>query len=142
MGIMPDCLRLVTMLLKGFIGDVFQPIGGITLSILVGKTLGEWQLPWFVVKVPSSYNAILGRPTLNHLRVVTSTFHLKMKFPTPTGVGEIRSKQVLARECYSQEMKPEGIKVRAHEGVREDVGPPPALTLMELEEEVRDEKAL
>lgn len=46
------------------------------------------------------YNAILGRPTLNNLRVDTSTQHLKMKFPTNGGVGEARGKQALVQECY------------------------------------------
>ena len=31
---------------------------------------------------------------------MTSTYHLKVKFPTAHGVGEIRGDQVLARECY------------------------------------------
>lgn len=71
---------------------------------------------FLVVKAHSSYNAILGCPTLNHLRVVTSTYHLKMNFPTPVGVGKIRSEQKLVRECYAREMKLEAIKVRALEG--------------------------
>ena len=29
-----------------------------------------------------------------------STYHLKVKFPTAHGVGEIRGDQVLVRECY------------------------------------------
>jgi len=42
----------------------------------------------------------LGRPALNRLRAVTSTYHLKVRFPTSHGVGEIRGYQVLAKECY------------------------------------------
>lgn len=41
-----------------------------------------------VVKASSSYNAILGRPTLNSLRAVTSTYYLKMKFSTEAGLGK------------------------------------------------------
>lgn len=47
-----------------------------------------------------SYNAIIGRPTLHNLKTITSTYHLKMKFLTTQGVGEIRGDQVLAQECY------------------------------------------
>uniref|UniRef100_A0A2N9FPR8 Integrase catalytic domain-containing protein n=1 Tax=Fagus sylvatica TaxID=28930 RepID=A0A2N9FPR8_FAGSY len=49
---------------------------------------------------PQAYNAIIGRPTLNRLRAVTSTYHLLLKFPTEHGIGEVRGDQVAARECY------------------------------------------
>ena len=49
---------------------------------------------------PSSYNVIIGRPTLNRWKVTTSTYCLKVKFPTEQGIGEIRGDQVLAQECY------------------------------------------
>ena len=42
----------------------------------------------------------MGRTALNRLKAVTSTYHLKVKFPIAHGVGEIRGDQVLARECY------------------------------------------
>ncbi|KAK3002375.1 hypothetical protein RJ639_022536 [Escallonia herrerae] len=47
-----------------------------------------------------AYNAILGRTTLNQLRAVVSTYHMKMKFPTENGVGEVKGDQVVARQCY------------------------------------------
>ena len=47
-----------------------------------------------------SYNVIIGRPTLNRWKVATSTYCLKVKFPTERGIGEIRGDQVLVRECY------------------------------------------
>ena len=43
---------------------------------------------------------IIGRPTLNRWKAATSTYCLKVKFPTEQRVGEIRRDQVLARECY------------------------------------------
>lgn len=43
----------------------------------------------YVVHVDSNYNAILGRTTLSALWAITSTSHLKMKFPTDYGVGEV-----------------------------------------------------
>ena len=48
----------------------------------------------------SSYNAIIGRPTLNSWKAVTSTYHLSVKFPTEYGVGEAQGDQLAARECY------------------------------------------
>ena len=43
---------------------------------------------FLVVDCSSAYNAILGRPTLNSWKAVTSTYHLMIKFPTDYGVGE------------------------------------------------------
>ena len=57
-------------------------------------------LDFLIIDCPSSYNVILGRPTLNRLKAVTSTYCLKVKFPTPYEIGEIVGDQLLARECY------------------------------------------
>lgn len=101
MGISPDRLHSAPVPLKGFVGDIVQPIWVITLFILAGKTprTVATMANFLVVKAPCSYNKILGHPTLNSLKAVASTYHLKMKFPTNLGVGEIRGKQVLVREC-------------------------------------------
>jgi len=53
-----------------------------------------------VVDCPSSYNVIIGRPTLNRWKAATSTYCLKVKFQTENGIGEVKGDQVLARECY------------------------------------------
>ena len=53
-----------------------------------------------MVDCSSSYNAIIGRPTLNSWKAVTSTYHLLIKFPTKHGVGQVQGDQLAARECY------------------------------------------
>ena len=65
--------------------------GAITLLVTVGtepyqKTL---RLSFLVIKVPSTYNAILERPGLNAFRAVVSIYHLLVKFSTPYGVGKM-----------------------------------------------------
>ena len=73
-----------------------------TLTVTVGmypKQLTR-QLDFLVVDCPSSYNVIIGRPTLNKWKSAISTYCLKVKFPTENDVGEVRGDQVLARECY------------------------------------------
>ena len=55
---------------------------------------------FLVVDCSSSYNAIIGRPTLNSWKAVTSTYHLSIKFPTEYRVGEVQGDQLADRECY------------------------------------------
>ena len=105
-----DKLRPMDALLVGFTGDKVCPIGIVTLPITVGthpKTVSK-TVDFLVVDCPSAYNAIIGRPTLNRLRAVTSTYHLLLKFPTEHGIGEVRGDQVAARECYLASLGPEG----------------------------------
>ena len=58
------------------------------------------QLDFLVVDCPSSYNVIIGRPTLIKWKAATSIYCLKVKFPMDNGVDEVKGDQVLARECY------------------------------------------
>lgn len=60
------------------------------------------QVEFLVVDYPSTYNVILGRPTLNRLiRAATSTYYLKVKFPTPHGIGEICGDQTPSKGMLS-----------------------------------------
>nr|XP_023906146.1 uncharacterized protein LOC112017923 [Quercus suber] len=95
-------IRPFTSHLVSFIGDRIVPRGIVTLTVIVGTYPAQVnkEIDFLIVDCPSTCNIILGRPALNKLRVVTSTYHLKVKFPTAHGVGEIRGDQVLARECY------------------------------------------
>ena len=43
---------------------------------------------------------IIGRPTLNRWKAATSTYCLKVKFPTENEASEVKGDQVLARKCY------------------------------------------
>ena len=68
-----------------------QPIGIITLLVVVGAYPQQVSkdVNFLVVDFSSSYNAIIGRPTLNSWKAVTSTYHLSVKFPTEHGVGQV-----------------------------------------------------
>lgn len=98
MGIDEEQLKPAPTTLKGFTGDAVQPMGSITLPISVGTDLyvATVMTEFLVVRTRSAYNAIIGRPTLNALKAITSSYHLKIKFPTgevrgPRGIGEVRS---------------------------------------------------
>ena len=95
--------------LVGFGGNLTHPLGWVKLPVTLGtepRQTTVWQ-DFIVVDCPSPYNAILGRPTLGGIRAITSTYHLKMKFPTSAGVGEVRGDQKIARQCFISAMKVE-----------------------------------
>ncbi|XP_075661354.1 uncharacterized protein LOC142631143 [Castanea sativa] len=98
----PRRLRPFDSPLVSFSGDRVYPKGIVTLKVIVGTYPKQLtcQLDFLVVDCPSSYNVIIGRPTLNRWKAATSTYCLKVKFPTEDGVDEVKGDQVLARECY------------------------------------------
>ena len=57
-------------------------------------------MTFLVVDYSFAYNAILGRPTLNSWKAMTSTYRLMIKFPIKYGVRDVRGDQVAACECY------------------------------------------
>ena len=78
------------------------PLGAVTLLVTVGDYPQQIMkdVTFLVVDYSSTYNTILGHPTLNSWKAVTSTYHLMIKFPTEYGVGEVRGDQLAAREFY------------------------------------------
>ncbi|KAL0409684.1 UNVERIFIED_CONTAM: hypothetical protein Sradi_1902800 [Sesamum radiatum] len=84
-------LEKVNTSLYGFAGEVVHPRGMVSLPLTMGKgtTRKTCLLKFLVVDVPSAYNVIPGRPMLNTFQAVVSTYHMKIKFPTPGGVGEV-----------------------------------------------------
>ena len=74
----------------------------ISLSITAGTYPAQVikDIDFLIVDCPSSYNVILGQPTLNCLKAATSTYCLKFKFPIDHKIGEIHGDQVLAQEYY------------------------------------------
>ena len=98
----PKCLQPFKSPLVSFSGDRIYPKGIISLRVTTGTHPAQItkQVDFLIVDCPSSYNVILGRPTLNQLKAANSTYCLKVKFPTPHGIGEVCGDQLLARECY------------------------------------------
>ena len=100
----PDKKRIkpLTSPLVSFAGDRIVPRGIITLTVIAGTYPAQVtkEIDFLIVDCPSTYNIILVKPTLNRLTAVTTTYYLKVKFPTTHKVGEIRGDQVLVRMCY------------------------------------------
>ena len=85
-----------------FGGTRVYPLDAVTLAVTVDDYPQHItkDVTFLVFDCLSTYNAILGRPTLNSWKVVTSTYLLMIKFPTEYGVEEVQGDQVATRECY------------------------------------------
>ena len=70
--------------LVSFSGDKVYPCGIVTLTITASSYPCQVtnKHNFLVVDSPSSYNVIIGRPTLNCSKASTSMYCLKVKFPT------------------------------------------------------------
>ncbi|KAK6146452.1 hypothetical protein DH2020_020321 [Rehmannia glutinosa] len=107
MSIGRELLKPVKTPLVGFTREVVEPEGIITLPLIAGDRPQQAtvMIDFLVVRVPSSYNVILGRPGLNKMRAIVSTYHMLMQFPTKHGVGRVRGDQGVARQCYVTSLK-------------------------------------
>ncbi|XP_064966418.1 uncharacterized protein LOC135675222 [Musa acuminata AAA Group] len=102
LGLSGDNIKPIFSALTGFTGDSISPLGAITLPLTLGapprsKTV---MTTFLVIDLPTAYNAILGRPTLNKVRVVVSTYYQTVKFPTHAGTGEVTGSPRESKRCY------------------------------------------
>ena len=107
MGIGREKLEPVNACLRGFSGERVLPLGSVQLVLTLGDPpcQATATVRFLIVDAPSAYYMLLGRPSLNAIRVVPSAYHMVIKFPTANGVGMVRGNQRIARECYSASMK-------------------------------------
>jgi len=70
-----------------FSGERVDTKGYIDLQTMFGRgsVTKTIKIRYLVVDACTSYNALLGRSSLNNLGVIMSTLHLAMKFPTERG---------------------------------------------------------
>jgi len=104
-----DQLRPFDGVLVGFSGDQVEVKGYVDLRTTFrdkedAKTIF---IRYIVVNAPSSYNLLLGRPSINKLGAMISTVHLKMKFPTDDGkvLLTLSVNQEVARKCYEDSLR-------------------------------------
>ncbi|RWW09360.1 hypothetical protein GW17_00027148 [Ensete ventricosum] len=102
LGLIDKDLIPMTSTLAGFTGDLVPLLGTNTLSVTVGEEPRSKTLIilFMVVRLSSTYNAIIDLPTLNKLRAVVSTSHRTIKFLTRSWIGEARSDTRESRHCY------------------------------------------
>jgi hypothetical protein len=89
--------------LLGFAGEKVLPLGSIELPVtaMTYPRQKVIMMKFLIVDRPSTYNTIFGRTTLNELKAVTSTSHLRMKFSTAKGARVVKGDQREARRCYN-----------------------------------------
>ena len=97
LGLKPEDLTTYSSPLVSFEGKMVVPKGQIRLPVQTGSNVVE--VDFIVVDAFSPYTAIMGRPWLHSLGVVSSTFHQKVKYPSGGQVLEIVGSQSMARQC-------------------------------------------
>src|SRR5262249_21688560 len=87
----------------------------VSLPLILGQAPQQITtiINFLVVKMNSLYNALLGRPLLNAIKVVSFSYYLTLKFPTKSGVGVEREDQEMARQCSMAKIKGKGPEVKA-----------------------------
>ena len=83
--------------LVSFEGKTVTPMGQIRLPIQTGSDVVE--VDFIMVDAYLPYTAIVARPWLHALGVVSSTLHQKVKYPLEGQVMEIVGDQTMAKQC-------------------------------------------
>ena len=97
LNLKPENLTVYDSPLVSFKGKTVTPRGQIRLPIQIGSNVLE--VDFIVVDTYSPYIAIVARPWLHALVVVSSTLHQKVKYPSEGQVKEIVGNQTMARQC-------------------------------------------
>ncbi|VVA31403.1 PREDICTED: LOW QUALITY PROTEIN [Prunus dulcis] len=94
--------RNITHLLS-FSGDVVHLFCSILLPLVVGTTSKKAFLytTFLFVDCPIAYNLIIGRLAMIKMKTFVSPHMLMMKFPTRSGVSQVRVHQLTTRTCLS-----------------------------------------
>ncbi|XP_050259034.1 uncharacterized protein LOC126704032 [Quercus robur] len=92
----PEDLVSYDSLLVGFDGKTIIPKGMIRLLVQVGSEVME--VNFIVVDAYLPYTVILARPWLHAMGAVSSTLHLKVKYPSGDHVEELIGSQTMERE--------------------------------------------
>lgn len=90
--------------LYGFIGGPINIVRWVKLHFtLKSELLLDTQVAEFmVVNEDMSYNETIGRPFLKEMRVVTSIYHISMKFSNPNKIWCIQGCHTDSNECYTK----------------------------------------
>ena len=83
--------------LVSFEGKVFIPKGQIRLPMQASSEVVK--VDFIIVNAFSPYTAIIARPWLHALGVVSLTLHQKVKYPSEDQIEELVGDQSMAQQC-------------------------------------------
>lgn len=87
-----------------------------------GKLSRSFTIRYLIIDAKISYFALIGIKTLNDLRAIVSTPHLKMKFLTlMREIVTVKADQKQAQQCYA-----ESLKVASYPPIKEPSKPHPS----------------
>nr|GFA34184.1 hypothetical protein [Tanacetum cinerariifolium] len=90
-----------TTLLTGFSGETIWPLGQLRILVTIGDTEHYTKacMNFMIVRSPSPYNGIIGRPRIREIQAVPSTAHGILKFSVNGEIVTIRSTILTPTEC-------------------------------------------
>ena len=97
LNLKPKDLTAYDSHLVSFEGKIVTPRGLIRLPIQTGSEV--MKVDFIMVDAYSPYTAIVAKPWLHALGVVSSTLHQKVKYSSDSQVREIMGSQSMARQC-------------------------------------------
>nr|GFA25715.1 reverse transcriptase domain-containing protein [Tanacetum cinerariifolium] len=121
-------LKQATAPLIGFSGEIIWPMGQIPLPVKIGDA-EHFTYTWMnfvIVRSPSPYNGIIGRPEVRKIQAVPSTAHGMLKFPVLIGILTLRSIRIIPLECtmvFEPEAQPPDIIQAAEERIKLAIHP-------------------
>lgn len=112
--------------LSGFPRQLSWPLGLMTLPITIYDYHGQLnqtiEVEFMVVRAPSPYNIILGRPRLRKLSAIPFSLHSLMKFQTWKGIAIIRGEKLHSNICNQFSRKREHLEeTNKAEGVKHKI---------------------
>ncbi|XP_056695529.1 uncharacterized protein [Spinacia oleracea] len=100
----PKTIESIHYPIIGFGGSIIHPVGVITCRFGLdrerkdGRKMG---VDFLIARDLTTYNVILGRPTLNKIKAVVVTHLMLLKYVCDDGaIGTIHGDQQQARDCY------------------------------------------
>ncbi|GJW89525.1 reverse transcriptase domain-containing protein [Tanacetum coccineum] len=114
--------------LIGFSREIIWSIGQISLSVKMGDTehSTSTRMDFVVVRSPSPYNGIIGRPGVRKTQTVPLTAHRMLKFPVLGGILTLRSSKLIPLECMmvsGPELQPSASTRVAEERIKMAIHP-------------------
>ncbi|GJX59445.1 hypothetical protein Tco_0290835 [Tanacetum coccineum] len=87
--------------LVGFSKEIVWPLGQISLLVKIGdeEHSASARINFMVIRSPSPYIRIIGRPRVRRIQAVPSTAHRMLKFPVTGGTLTLRNSKIIPLEC-------------------------------------------